>query len=198
MPGITSLLNRLPLSRQTPLLSRIVSTIHAKHHTTLINSSSQPQMMLSAGLASSGRCTMSAQLSDRPLRNITSRQSPQLINHCQLLNKSYFGRSVSVRTPPHVRRHSVSVTAVAAGTPEQITFDTAGTSSKAGDEDIQAPNDFLSASTSFDSFGLDPRIVDALREAGFGAPSQVCHSLGCTIRVQGPDRPDDDHMWSGT
>lgn len=103
-----------------------------------------------------------------------------------------------MRTPPHVRRHSVSVTAVAAGTPEQITFDTAGTSSKAGDEDIQAPNDFLSASTSFDSFGLDPRIVDALREAGFGAPSQVCHSLGCTIRVQGPDRPDDDHMWSGT
>lgn len=175
MPGIASLLNRLPLSRQTPLLSRIVSTIHAKHHTTLISSSNQPQMMLSAGLASSGRCTMSAQLSDRPQRNITSRQSPQSIIHCQLLNKSYFGRIVSVRTPPHVRRHSVSVTAVAAGTPEQIAFDTAGASSNAGKEDSQAPNDFLSASPSFDSFGLDPRIVEALKGAGFGAPSQVCH-----------------------
>lgn len=174
MPGIASLLNRLPLSRQTPLLSRIVSTIRAKHHTTCINASEQPHLMLSPGLAASGRAIVSAQLSDRPQRNIISRQSPRALTHYQLSTPAYVSRSASAFAPPHIRRHSVSVTALAADTPEQIASDAAGASGGSeGTATSEVSDDFLAASSSFDSFGLDPRIVEALRGAGFGAPSQV-------------------------
>lgn len=180
MPGIVSLLSRLSPSRQTPLLLRCIDfNLGSAHRRSIATASRHLRAMNPALLASGSRASLPAPVSsrsDRPRGSSDSRHSTAaLARPCQTSCSriACASGSLSAWSPPHARRHSVDAAASAAmrHPAEQVVAEAAGDVAGAAPQHVA--DDFLAASSSFDSFGLDPRVVEALRGAGFGAPSQV-------------------------
>lgn len=186
MHGPPSLLSLLSVIRQPPLLRRIIDTRGGGAHLS-IKMPAPPSMtgvMLSCPHAP-------AHAQESPLhQHSTARQHGKCAlprQHRTACSGSASSNCITAKWQSAAeRRHSTHELALVSsgalhpsfcnGTPAGVGrhWSASAAAAAAGENSISNEDDcFLAASSSFDSFGLDPRVVQALHVAGFTTPSQV-------------------------